>query len=65
MAFLRGENFELKNLTAKFKEMMKIYRVEKNLKFIMGFVDSLLVKYGAFNLGVSVLSIPVFGPGKE
>lgn len=31
----------------------------------MGVVDSILVKYGAYNLGMSILSLPVFGPGKQ
>lgn len=31
----------------------------------MGILDSMLVKYGAYNLGLSILSMPVFGPGKE
>jgi len=45
--------------------MMDAYQKEKTLRFLMGVVDSVLVKYGAFNLGFSILSLPVFGPGKE
>lgn len=44
---------------------MSVYNKENNLRFFMGVVDSILVKYGAFNLGFSILSLPVFGPGKE
>lgn len=44
---------------------MSVYQKEKLLRFYMGIVDSILVKYGAFNLGLSILSLPVFGPGKE
>lgn len=44
---------------------MKVYQKEKNMKFFMGILDSILVKYGAHTLGLSVLSLPVFGPGKE
>lgn len=44
---------------------MNVYQKEKILRFYMGVVDSILVKYGAFNLGYSILSLPVFGPGKE
>ena len=62
---MRGERFELKSLRYKFGQMMDEYCKEKNLKFFMGFIDSVLVKYGAFNLGLSILSLPVFGPGKE
>lgn len=45
--------------------MMCVYNKEKNLKFFMGIMDSMLVKYGAYNIGLSILSLPVFGPGKE
>ena len=31
----------------------------------MGIFDSLLVKYGAFMVGYTVLGLPVFGPGSE
>ena len=31
----------------------------------MGIFDSMLVKYGAFIVGYTVLGLPVFGPGKE
>jgi ATP-binding cassette subfamily D (ALD) protein 3 len=31
----------------------------------MGIYDSMLVKYGAFMVGYSVLGLPVFGPRKE
>jgi ATP-binding cassette subfamily D (ALD) protein 3 len=34
-------------------------------RFLMGIFDSMLVKYGAFAVGYSVLGLPVFGPGKE
>lgn len=31
----------------------------------MGIFESILTKYGAYNLGLSILSLPVFGPGKK
>ena len=31
----------------------------------MGIFDSMLVKYGAFIVGYTVLGLPVFGPGRE
>ena len=34
-------------------------------KMYMGVFDSMLVKYGAFIVGYSVLGLPVFGPGSE
>lgn len=44
---------------------MSLYKYENNLRFFIGIFDSMLVKYGAFNIGLSILSLPVFGPGKE
>jgi ATP-binding cassette subfamily D (ALD) protein 3 len=31
----------------------------------MGIFDSLLVKYGAFIVGYTIIGLPVFGPNKE
>lgn len=33
-------------------------------KYIMGFIDGMLVKYGAIVVGYTVVGIPVFGPGR-
>ena len=52
-------------MTKKFEGLMSLYKYENILRFLMGIYDSMLVKYGAFNLGSSILSFPVFGPGKE
>lgn len=52
-------------MSKKFEDLMSLYKYENILRFLMGIYDSMLVKYGAFNLGSSILSFPVFGPGKE
>ena len=31
----------------------------------MGFIDGLLVKYGAVLNGYAILGLPIFGPGSE
>ena len=49
----------------KFNDLLRLYNHENVLRFFTGIFDSMLVKYGAFNIGLAVLSIPVFGPGKE
>jgi ATP-binding cassette subfamily D (ALD) protein 3 len=36
-----------------------------NKRFYMGIFDSMLVKYGAFIVGYTVLGLPVFGPKKD
>ena len=65
IAFLRGGKYELKNMKEKFYNLLRLYRYNNTLRFVMGIFDSILVKYGAYNVGLSILSIPVFGPGKE
>ncbi len=52
-------------MNKKFMSLLSLYRYENKLRFFNGIFDSVLVKYGAFNIGLMVLSIPVFGPGKE
>jgi ATP-binding cassette subfamily D (ALD) protein 3 len=65
IAFLRGGKFELQKMKEKFANLLGLYRYTNKLKFLMGIFDSILVKYGAYNIGLSILSFPVFGPGKE
>ena len=49
----------------KFQNLLNLYHKENNLRFYMGIFESILTKYGAYNLGLSILSLPVFGPGKK
>ena len=65
ICFLRGEENEKKNLNFNFFNLMKLYKYENKLRFFMGIVDSILIKYGSFNVGISILALPVFGAGKE
>lgn len=65
IAFLRGDVFEHNMLTRKLMNLLNLYRNENKLRLYMGVVDSMLVKYGAYNMGVAVLALPIFGPDKE
>ena len=65
VAFLRGDKFEHNMLSNKLTSLLKLYRYENKLRLYMGVFDSLLVKYGAYNLGIGILSLPIFGPDKE
>ena len=49
----------------KFQNLLQLYHKENTLRFYMGVFESILTKYGAYNLGLSILSLPVFGPGKK
>ena len=61
IAFLRGTQTEHQYLNNKLSVLLKILRKDANLRFYMGIIDSILIKYGAFTLGVSLLAVPVFG----
>lgn len=65
IAFLRGDAFEHNSLTRKLKNLLNLYRYQNKLRLYMGFIDSMLVKYGAYNVGMAVLALPIFGPDKE
>ncbi len=65
IAFLRGGKYELLHLKSKFYDIIKLYRLKNKLRLMMGIFDSMLTKYGAFNIGLSIISLPVFGPDKE
>mgnify|MGYP003588123548 CR=1 FL=1 len=62
VAFLRGDKLENASLDRKLKSLLNVYKYENKLRFFMGIFDSMLVKYGAFNLGLTILALPVFGP---
>ena len=61
IAFLRGTHTEHRYLNKKLKKLLTVLRKDANLRFYMGIIDSILIKYGAFTLGLSLVSIPVFG----
>ena len=65
IAFLRGDSIEKKNMNKKFFNLMRLYNYENRLRFYMGILDSTLIKYGSFNVGMAILALPVFGPDKE
>lgn len=64
IAFLRGEESEKKAINQKFSNLMKLYKYENKLRFFMGILDGTLIKYGAYNVGMAILGLPVFGPDK-
>lgn len=49
----------------KFYELVNHIKYVLYKKFLMGILDSMLVKYGAVMVGYTVVGLPVFGPGKE
>ena len=61
IAFLRGTKTEHNYLKTKLKNLITILKKDANLRFWMGIIDSILIKYGAFTIGTSLLAIPVFG----
>lgn len=61
IAFLRGTDTEHQYLNNKLEKLLTILKKDANLRFYMGIMDSVLIKYGAFTLGTSLLAIPVFG----
>ena len=65
IAFLRGDVFEHNNLSQKLMNLLKLYRYENKLRLYMGVIDSMLVKYGAYNIGLGILALPIFGPDKD
>jgi len=65
IAFLRGEKSERVFLDSKYNSMIRMYRYENKLRFLMGIVDSVLIKYGSYNIGITILGLPVFGPDKH
>lgn len=65
IAFLRGDKFEHNMLKKKLTSLLKLYKYENKLRFFMGIIDSMLVKYGAYNLGIGILVLPIFGPDKD
>lgn len=64
IAFLRGDAAEKRAMNRKFASLMKLYNFENSRRFYMGILDSTLIKYGSFNVGMAILALPVFGPDK-
>ena len=65
IAFLRGETSEKFSMNSKFANLMKLYKYENKLRFFMGIIDSTLIKYGSYNVGIAILGLPVFGPDNQ
>ena len=61
VAFLRGSSNEKSLLNQKLGALLKILKKDAKLRFYMGILDSVLIKYGAFTLGNALLAVPVFG----
>ena len=65
IAFYNGSDWEKKRINEKFYELINHVKYILHKKFLMGIFDSMLVKYGAFMVGYTVVGLPVFGPGRE
>jgi ATP-binding cassette subfamily D (ALD) protein 3 len=65
VAFYNGQDWEKKRINDKFYELINHIKYVLHKRFVMGIVDSMLVKYGAVMIGYTVVGLPVFGPGRE
>jgi len=65
IAFYNGSDWEKSRINTKFHELINHVKYVLHKKFLMGIFDSMLVKYGAFMVGYTVVGLPVFGPGRE
>lgn len=65
VAFYNGQDWEKKRINDKFHELINHIKYVLHKRFVMGIVDSMLVKYGAVMIGYTVVGLPVFGPGRE
>ena len=65
VAFYNGQDWEKEKINDKFGELINHIKYVLHKRFLMGILDSLLVKYGAVMIGYTVVGLPVFGPGRE
>jgi ATP-binding cassette subfamily D (ALD) protein 3 len=65
IAFYNGSDWEKKRINEKFGDLLNHLKHVLYKRFMMGIVDSMLVKYGATMVGYSVVGLPVFGPNRE
>lgn len=65
VAFYNGQDWEKEKINDKFYELINHIKYVLHKRFLMGILDSLLVKYGAVMIGYTVVGLPVFGPGRE
>lgn len=65
VAFYNGQDWEKEKINDKFSELINHIKYVLHKRFLMGILDSLLVKYGAVMIGYTVVGLPVFGPGRE
>lgn len=64
VAFYNGSDWEKKRINEKFSELISHVKYVLHKRFLMGIVDSMLVKYGATMVGYTVVGLPVFGPNR-
>ena len=62
IAFYNGSDWEKTQIDTKFRDLLKHIKDVLYRRFLMGIYDSMLVKYGAFMVGYTVIGLPVFGP---
>jgi ATP-binding cassette subfamily D (ALD) protein 3 len=65
IAFYNGSEWEKTHINEKYYQLHNHIKQVLLKRFFMGIFDSMLVKYGAFIVGYTVLGLPVFGPGRH
>lgn len=65
IAFYNGSDWEKTQINVKFAALLHHIRDVLYRRFLMGIYDSMLVKYGAFMVGYTVIGLPVFGPRRH
>ena len=65
IAFYNGSEWEKKKIDNKFRELTGHSKFVLYKRLLMGIIDSMLVKYGAFVVGYTIVGLPVFGPNRK
>lgn len=65
IAFYKGNKWEKDQLNNIFEDLRNHVSNTYIKRFLMGIIDSMLVKYGATILGFSILGFPVFGKDSQ
>ena len=65
IAFYNGSEWEKDKINKKFFDLIAHIKYVLHKRFLMGIFDSMLVKYGAFIVGYTIVGLPVFEPKRE
>jgi len=61
ISFLRGANWERKNINERFESLLTHLRKIMWNKLYMGTIDNMVLRYASNILGYAILGLPVFG----